>query len=223
MWTRLNLLWVLSQSQLNIKDWLSWIFQNGSNELCRKICCVMWVTWNERNKALHEGIKNSGRWAAEAVGKYLMELEELRTRIGDRLGGQEARGDILASRTVQHGNVASPFVVEALACSQAVAFGRRLGVNMVEIKGDSLAIINKCNSTEIDRLEIGNIIRDIQHNKAGFSEVRFKYLSRTTNRLAHSIATESLKRGMEMYLEGAILNFAEMSNGRGIQREQEPD
>ncbi|KAK5835913.1 hypothetical protein PVK06_011629 [Gossypium arboreum] len=114
-------------------------------------------------------------------------------RSGTGLVAKNSKEDILAFRTVLHGNVMSPFVVEALACSQAVALGKRLGV-MVEIEGDSLAIINKCNSKEIDILEIGNIIRDIQHNKAGFSEVRCKYLSRTTNRFAHSIATKSLKK-----------------------------
>ncbi|MBA0815947.1 hypothetical protein Gohar_000663, partial [Gossypium harknessii] len=56
------------------------------------------------------------------------------------------RGEVLLTKSTLHGEVASYFAAEALACSQTVEVGRSLGVDMVEVKGDSLVVIRKCNS-----------------------------------------------------------------------------
>lgn len=69
---------------------------------------------------------------------------------------------------------------------------------MVEIEGDSLTDIKKCISDETSRSEIDNVIRDIQQNKSGFKEICFKYLPRSANRLAYTIAFESLRRSVEV-------------------------
>ncbi|MBA0591713.1 hypothetical protein Gorai_008716, partial [Gossypium raimondii] len=41
MWNMLNLVWILSQPLLNTREWLTWVFHNGSVDSCRKICCAM--------------------------------------------------------------------------------------------------------------------------------------------------------------------------------------
>ncbi|KAH1039065.1 hypothetical protein J1N35_040808 [Gossypium stocksii] len=111
------------------------------------ICVDAWLVGAENYK-VYGTIRNSSLTKQKAVGKYLMELEELGARVltknstilewippidpfvcinfdvafnskkyrsGTGLVARNARGDILASRTVLHGNVASPFVAEALA------------------------------------------------------------------------------------------------------------
>ncbi|MBA0725584.1 hypothetical protein Golax_022159 [Gossypium laxum] len=117
---------------------------NGLNGMCRKTCCVLWVTWNERNKSLHEGFKNFRRWAAEAVGKYIMKLDGLSShyRSGSSVVVRDDR-EMLLSQNQHCMGVVSPFAVEALVCSQPVTLGRSMGVNMVEIEGDSLTDIKK--------------------------------------------------------------------------------
>ncbi|MBA0790828.1 hypothetical protein Gohar_015450 [Gossypium harknessii] len=51
---------------------------------------------------------------------------------------------------------------EAHACFQAVGIGLTMGVKKIEVEGNALTIIKKCQSTAIDKLEIGVYIRDIQ-------------------------------------------------------------
>ncbi|KAK5775870.1 hypothetical protein PVK06_043824 [Gossypium arboreum] len=66
----------------------------------------------------------------------LVELDHEDIVVWKGLVARNTKGDILASRTVLHGNIASPFATEALACSQTTALGRRFWVNIVEIEGD---------------------------------------------------------------------------------------
>nr|KJB80247.1 hypothetical protein B456_013G088900 [Gossypium raimondii] len=75
------------------------------------------------------------------------------------------RGEVLLTKSTLHGEVASSFVAETLACSQAVEVGQSLGVDMVKVKRDSLVVIRKRNSKENDRSKIRNIIKDIHQNK----------------------------------------------------------
>ncbi|MBA0631779.1 hypothetical protein Godav_000620 [Gossypium davidsonii] len=74
------------------------------------------------------------------------------------------RGEVLASKLILHKDVASSFVAEALACSQAVQLGVNMGlVTVTYPKNDDL--------------------------------------------VAHTIVTESLKRGDEVYLVGIVLEY----------------
>ncbi|MBA0781797.1 hypothetical protein Gotri_002683 [Gossypium trilobum] len=140
----------------------------------------------------------------ESIGKYIKELDEVGERMltrnctvpewvptrdpffcfnfdasydpkeftsGSGLVARNIRGEILVTKSMLHVEVASPFTAEALACVQAVALGRSMGVDVVEIEG---------------------------------------FLPRTTNRMAHAIATESLKRGVEMYPVGSVPDFGKL-------------
>ncbi|KAK5794188.1 hypothetical protein PVK06_035399 [Gossypium arboreum] len=82
--------------------------------------------------------------------------------------------------------------------------GLAMGVEKIEIEGDTSTIIKKCLSTTIEKLKIGAYIIDIQYKKSGFQSIQFKYIQRLTNKIAHKIASESLKRREEVYLEGFI-------------------
>ncbi|MBA0595812.1 hypothetical protein Gorai_012667 [Gossypium raimondii] len=51
---------------------------------------------------------------------------------------------------------------------------------------------------------IGAIIWDIQQLKRSFHSIQFKHIPRSTNTLAHSVATNCLKNGGESYLIGSV-------------------
>lgn len=78
------------------------------------------------------------------------------------------RGKVIVSNSVLANRIASSFVAEVFACSEAVRLGIGRGVDAVEIKGDTLTVIKKCQSNVEDKSKIGAYIRDIYQNKNHF-------------------------------------------------------
>ncbi|MFQ6668606.1 hypothetical protein Gotur_034179, partial [Gossypium turneri] len=82
-------------------------------------------------------------------------------------------GEILASKSVIHTNIATPFAAKAHAGLQALELGKSIGFKDLQIIGDSKMIIKKCQSSEQDRSIIGAIIKDIQEIKTNFNSISF--------------------------------------------------
>ncbi|MBA0587272.1 hypothetical protein Gorai_000404, partial [Gossypium raimondii] len=78
-----------------------------------------------------------------------------------RLVARNDRGKVLVSKSILENRIASPFAAEACACSQAVRLGIGMGVDEVEIEGDALTIIKKCQSNVEDNSKIAASIREI--------------------------------------------------------------
>ncbi|KAG8480642.1 hypothetical protein CXB51_025232 [Gossypium anomalum] len=110
------------------------------------------------------------------------------------------RDEFLASKTVLHDNVPSPFAVEAYAGLEAIKLGISMGFREIQIKGDSRTVIKKCQSTETDKSAIGAIIRDIQNKSVYFQTIKFQHIPRMKNSRAHKIAKEALASGLTSYL-----------------------
>ncbi|MBA0548768.1 hypothetical protein Golob_019846, partial [Gossypium lobatum] len=94
-------------------------------------------------------------------------------RSTSRLVARNNRGEVLASKLIFSTEAPSLFAAEARACFQAVGIGLTMGVKKIEVERDALTIIKKCQSTAIDKLEIGVYIRDIQQCKSDFQSIRF--------------------------------------------------
>ncbi|KAH1120999.1 hypothetical protein J1N35_004159 [Gossypium stocksii] len=109
--------------------------------------------------------------------------------------------EYLASKSILHNNIASPFAAETYAGLEAVKLGIEMGFQEIQILGDSLTVINKCQSTATDYSVIGAIIKDIQSKKSCFQKIEFKYIQKIKNTRAHNIANEALKRSERAYLE----------------------
>ncbi|MBA0844633.1 hypothetical protein Goarm_022608, partial [Gossypium armourianum] len=84
---------------------------------------------------------------------------------------RDVGGEFLASNTVLHSDVASPSAAEAHAGLQAMQLGISMGFSILEIVGDSITIIKKCQTTDFDRSVIGALIRDIHNKKIHFQEI----------------------------------------------------
>ncbi|KAH1032482.1 hypothetical protein J1N35_044656 [Gossypium stocksii] len=116
-------------------------------------------------------------------------------------------GDILASKIVMHSVISSPFAAEALAVLQAIGLGISIGFNSLAIVGDSRTVVKKCQSTELDKSIIGELIRDIQSTKVHFQEIDFQFVHRLENECAHTLAHEALKRGEGQHLIRDVLDY----------------
>ncbi|MFQ6628908.1 hypothetical protein Gotur_007861 [Gossypium turneri] len=130
---------------------------------------------------------------------------------------------VLVLKSLLNIEITLPFVAKVRACSQAVWLGLAMGVDKLEVEGDALTIIKKCQSIAIGKLEISAYIRDIHHNWRGFQSIHFKYVQRSANIIAQKLASKSLRRNEEIYLEGVVPKYVQKSLGPGHQRERELD
>lgn len=78
--------------------------------------------------------------------------------------------------------------MEAYACPQAVAFAEEMGFREVDIEGDSLKIVKKLVSHELDRSISGNIILEIKERIHSFWSIEFRQKPRLGNDVAHELA-----------------------------------
>ncbi|MBA0734999.1 hypothetical protein Gogos_018884, partial [Gossypium gossypioides] len=92
-------------------------------------------------------------------------------------------------------NVPFVFAVEAFACVQSTQLGLNLGFMEVEIEGDALSVAKKLQREGIDKSDICAYIRDGQGLNERFCTCQFKHIHRSTNGVAHLLATEGLKKG----------------------------
>ncbi|MBA0592792.1 hypothetical protein Gorai_009764, partial [Gossypium raimondii] len=58
-----------------------------------------------------------------------------------------------------------------------------------------------------DKSLTGSIIRDIQHYKHHFRRISFNHKPRSENCPAHTLATQGLRKGEDVYLEGGLPEF----------------
>ncbi|MFQ6644990.1 hypothetical protein Gotur_020351 [Gossypium turneri] len=122
---------------------------------------------------------------------------------------RDSEGKILLSCSEIHNEISSAFAAEAIACWKAVQVEVEKGWQSLIFEGDSLAIIKKCSTKGQDRSMVGAYIYDIQQKIQGLNDIRFLHTSRSANNLAHILATETLKRGEEIYLEMGVPEYAE--------------
>ncbi|KAL4302002.1 hypothetical protein GQ457_10G000840 [Hibiscus cannabinus] len=101
---------------------------------------------------------------------------------------RDSHGFIMAACTCPHRGIADAFIAEAVACEKAVSFALDLGFRSVQIEGDSLSVIKKLNSKEMDKSIISPIIGDIKVLCANFVSVTFSFVGRRGNAVAHELA-----------------------------------
>ncbi|MBA0823402.1 hypothetical protein Goarm_020137 [Gossypium armourianum] len=95
---------------------------------------------------------------------------------------RNGEGRVLIAISKLHENVGSAFAAESLACLCAI-------------------------QTEIE-MEIAAYIRNIHLTAEHFRWIHFRHIKKEANRLAHTIATESLRREEQEYLNGMDPGFA---------------
>ncbi|MBA0779578.1 hypothetical protein Gotri_003823, partial [Gossypium trilobum] len=75
IWQNINMSWVTSYRDQNIRTWLTWVFAKGTKEQCQVFCCALWVLWSSQNQMVHEKKLVSVRDLVQKIRTYLAELE----------------------------------------------------------------------------------------------------------------------------------------------------
>ncbi|XP_052883496.1 uncharacterized protein LOC128292649 [Gossypium arboreum] len=202
-----------------------------------------------RNKRIHENKVSTGKEIADFIKSYIKKISgfeqkktgkrdysrkwqrpphnffkinfdgafnERQNKSASGIVARNQEGRVLVSRLELHHGITSVFTAEAIACWKAVQTR-----HSIIIEGDSLTIIRKCRTQDQDRSLIATYIHDIQQENKKANIIRFNHTPRQTNTLAHTIATETLKRKEEVYLEMKVPTYAEDQARR--EWEREPD
>ncbi|MBA0756292.1 hypothetical protein Gogos_021027 [Gossypium gossypioides] len=146
---------------------------------------------------VHERKLVLGRDLVQKIQSYLAELEgvgkERRTLTTARIQRQrkEKTEDIIQFDAAFDAN---------RGILQAIKLGILLGLRSVTVMGDSKTVIKKCQATDMDKLIIGAVIRDIQSYSSRFQEIIFQFVQKLENFQAHKLAKEALAKGEERYL-----------------------
>ncbi|CAL1383392.1 unnamed protein product [Linum trigynum] len=85
-----------------------------------------------------------------------------------------------------------PMVVELLVLREAVWWCLELGLSEVQFEGDAKVIIDKINRADARDNRIRAVLEELQqyfHSSAGF---RVRFVGRSSNRVAHSVARKAL-------------------------------
>ncbi|KAA3460897.1 reverse transcriptase [Gossypium australe] len=132
---------------------------------------------------------------------------------------RDSNGHVIITSIELYREAASAFVAEAIACRRATQIALDINREDIIIEGDSLFIIKKCNSRGFDKSQVGSYIQDIHGLKSRAKSVRFEFVLRSANNLAHILATESLKRKERIYLMNGVPCYAEIQAEKEYARE----
>jgi ribonuclease HI len=139
-----------------------------------------------------ETIKSVPRWSPPPEGTVHINVDAAlfspsrRMGIGVVIRNHKGECSVACSELIQE--VTTPEIAEALALRRALALARDEGFDKLVIASDCLSVVQRVNSSEVDRSMVGVVIQDIKALASGFSSVSFNHVYRPFNVSAHTLA-----------------------------------
>jgi hypothetical protein len=84
-----------------------------------------------------------------------------------------------------------PERAELVACRRAVVLAEWLGFSKLCLESDCLGAVVKIKNSEVDRSLHGPLVEEIKELLRGFEASEVRYVRRSSNVVAHSLAKES--------------------------------
>ena len=101
---------------------------------------------------------------------------------------RKQNGECLVACTEPLKGIVQPELAESWALRHAVILARDEGLTSVIFASDCLSLVQRMNSSFIDRSEVGVVVSDIKRLAACFSSVSFCHVNRLSNVAAHILA-----------------------------------
>jgi ribonuclease HI len=139
-----------------------------------------------------ETIKSVPRWSPPPEGTVHINVDATlfspsrRMGIGVVIRNHKGECSVACSELIQE--VTTPEIAEAMALRRALALARDEGFDKLVIASDCLSVVQRVNSSEVDRSMVGVVIQDIKALASGFSSVSFNHVYRPFNVSAHTLA-----------------------------------
>ncbi|KAK5818832.1 hypothetical protein PVK06_023778 [Gossypium arboreum] len=81
VWQLLNLSWITTFAHQDFWEWLTLIFNQGTNEQCRYFCYGLWILWHSRNQLLHERVHTTNRDLAQKIQDRVAEYKGIKVKM----------------------------------------------------------------------------------------------------------------------------------------------
>jgi hypothetical protein len=100
---------------------------------------------------------------------------------------RDHQGNFLAACRHRFEGLASPEYAKSLALRRVVEFAREKGMNKVIFESVCLSLVQRLNSTIMDRSSDGLIVAGIKVQLGGFALASFRHVKRVFNEAAHCL------------------------------------
>ncbi|XP_055960512.1 uncharacterized protein LOC126670817 [Mercurialis annua] len=139
---------------------------------------------------------NNSVWLPPPIGFYKVNFDgaiDLNKHIG-AIGFvvRDITGKVILARVRRFPSVVKPYVVEALGLRTSMEELLQTDYHHLIFEGDCQVLINAVNSSCTDDRDAGVVLIDIISLIFQFSEVRFQYVRRDCNWVAHMVAKQAL-------------------------------
>jgi ribonuclease HI len=150
---------------------------------------------------------SSPRWSPPPEGTVMINTDAAIFSSSRQMGVgvviRNHNGECIAACSELVDAVTSPELAEALAVRRAISLAGEEGFGKVLVVSDCLSVIQRINSTVIDRSVVGVIVQDIKHSSGSFEEISFSHVRRHLNESAHILA-----RSAKRFISSTFRNFA---------------
>jgi ribonuclease HI len=129
------------------------------------------------------------KWIPPPEGKVLVNVDAATFTSSKQMGAgiviRDHMGLCLAACGERSDNVKMPEMAEALAIHRAIVFALEEGFSDIILASDCLSVLQRINSSVIDRSPTGSVVEDIKFYSKSFSSCEFQHVSRVLNVAAH--------------------------------------
>ncbi|KAG8501205.1 hypothetical protein CXB51_003327 [Gossypium anomalum] len=169
------------ENYLVFEQWLTRILVDQPTSLCRLFCCTLWAIWGDRNARIHDKTNKSSQEIACFVHSYLKEVDGLESTTST---------DSKENTKWKH----PPGQSVKINFDGAYKERNRQSASGIVVRNSEGFVLLSC--TEIHCRIPSAFAVELQSRS---SRVRLEFTPRSANGLAHTLATESLRRKEEMY------------------------
>ena len=120
----------------------------------------------------------------------------------------DSHGNAIASLSEQAPLPFSPVIVEAMATARAITFTQELGIKKFMLEGNSEAVINTLQSTEVSLTTFGHLLESAKSTLTTSKCIAFTHIRRIDNRVAHNLTKHARHvRGLSVWVEDIPPHF----------------
>ncbi|XP_074313613.1 uncharacterized protein LOC141648795 [Silene latifolia] len=185
----------------SIVDWVDKILRSVREGEACKLLVLLWASWNGRNEEYHGDLKcrvsktgtrdGKVRWISPVIGEWKINVDAgILGEMGCRLEVvvRDHTGRVERAEVQQVRDRWSPDIAEAKAAEFGLKTALQMGLYIVVLESDSSTLITMLKSNSIPANYFGRIGNAILENATSFSCIRFSFVRRDGNSMAHGMA-----------------------------------